>query len=296
MPAHVEDLPQLQPKLAAMRQANLRHHSECIAQAARSGASCIGLGELFSAPYFALGEHAMWRDLAEDARTGPSICAMQEAARANRILVVAPIYEADADLRFNTAVVIENDGTILGKYRKTHIPAGRNDQGSFHETFYYQASDGRLGASDANISSNPFFPVFETSIGKLGIAICYDRHFPGVMQTLASQGAQLVLSPAITFGSTSQHMWELEFEVDALRHNIFIAGSNRKGQEAPWNQPYFGASYVAGPKGRVATQKLGNDLLLAEVLLEDLQAPTSSGWDLSRDVRPSIYDFTTSKK
>ena len=97
-----------------------------------------------------------------------------------------------------------------------------------------------------------FFPVFETRLVRPGIAICYDRHFEGVMSALAENGAELVLSPAVTFGAKSRRMWDLEFEVDAARHNLYIGGSNRRGVEPPWTQEYSGASYFAGPDGVVA--------------------------------------------
>jgi hypothetical protein len=108
-----------------------------------------------------------------------------------------PIFEHDprSGRRFNTAVVIDEAGEILGRYRKTHIPVGTNEQASFCETFYYDRSDGDLGTWPRNVSSNPFFPVFETRLVRLGVAICYDRHFEGVMSALAENGAELVLSP-----------------------------------------------------------------------------------------------------
>ncbi len=119
--------------------------------------------------------------------------------------------------------------------------------------------------------------------------IDYDRHFPGVMQTLATNGAELVFSPAVTFGAHSRAMWELEFPVDAARHRIFIAGSNRHGSEPPWNQPYFGASYFSGPAGRIEALPSPDHLVLADLDLNTLKGPCSSGWNLARDLRPEIY-------
>ncbi|MCP4444572.1 MAG: acyltransferase [Myxococcales bacterium] len=291
MPSRMSELPALKDKLGAIRDANIEHHLELITSAASLGVKALCMGELFAGPYFALGEDPMWLGMAEDAATGTTITAMCEAALKHKMLLVAPIYELDSESgkRFNTAVVIENDSSILGKYRKTHIPAGTNDAGSFYETFYYERSDGKLGTSAKNISKNPLFPVFETSAGKIGVAICYDRHFPGVMKALAEQGAELIFSPAVTFGQKSQRMWELEFEVDAARHNVFIAGSNRRGSEAPWNQEYFGASHVVGPNGRAAAVAAPEGLVVADVDLAELTSPDPSGWNLSRDLRPDIY-------
>lgn len=293
MPRTIAGLRSLKPRLDAVRGANVEHNVGLIKAAAKAGAKVVGLGELCTGPYFAMTKDPMWLGLAEDAADGPSVSAFAEAARENRIVVVAPIYELDGKTkrRFNTAVIIDSDGTIVGKYRKTHIPCGANEQGAFAETYYYGRSEGPQNRKSARIlGKNPYFPVFKTSVGKLGVAICYDRHFEGVVATLAAAGAQLVFSPAVTFGAKSKRLWEQEFLVDACRHRLFIGGSNRRGAEKPWNQPYFGASYFAGPDG----EKLKNiskrpDLVISDIDLAALKKPDPSGWNLKRDVRPGIY-------
>jgi N-carbamoylputrescine amidase len=181
--------------------------------------------------------------------------------------------------------VIERTGEVLGIFRKVHIPHGANEQAAFHETFYYAGSDGDLRNGAANASVNDYFPVFETSAGRVGIAICYDRHFPVSVATLAANGAQIVLQPSVTFGATSQRMWPLEAEVDALRHRVYVCPSNRRGAEAPWGVEYFGDSACFGPGGRVAALREGNELLLFDLDLDALGAG-DSGWDLARDARP----------
>lgn len=291
MPHTLDELGQLADHLDAIRAANVDHHVALIRAAAGLGAQVVGLGELFTAPYFALGKDPMWRGLAEDAIVGPTVTTLRQVARDVGAVIVAPIYEHDprSDRRFNTAVVIGDGGEVLGRYRKTHIPVGANEQAAFTETFYYDASDGDLGAWPANRSTNPYFPVFETRFARLGVAICYDRHFEGVIAALAGNGAELVLSPAVTFGAKSRRMWDLEFPVDAARHRVYIAGSNRKGVELPWTQPYFGASYVAGPAGVVPTLLSPPELVIADLDLAALTGPDPSGWDLARDRRPTIY-------
>jgi len=292
MPASVDDSHELAGKLDELRDANVQHNLALVADAAAAGARLIGLGELFPAPYFAKQTDPLWFGLAEDALTGPSVSAMREAAAAHRIIIVAPIYELhwDSGQRFNTAVVIDETGEIIGKYRKTHTPEGRNERGEFHEKYYYQPSDGDLGQWPANVSTNPFFPVFKTSIGRIGIAICYDRHFAGVMATLAAEGAELVLSPAVTYGDKSRRMWDMEFEVDACRHQLFIAGSNRRGVEPPWEDEYFGASYIVGPNGRAERIDSRPELVMADIDLDELARQDPAGWDLERDRRPDIYN------
>lgn len=281
MPADVARLGELADHLEEIRRANVDHNIQLIRQAASVGVRAIGLGELFTAPYFAITKHEVWLPMAENAEHGPTVNELREVAREHRVVIVAPIYEQDQDSgrRYNTAVVIDDDGRIAGKYRKTHVPDGENEQGEFNEPFYFGPTD-----------SPPYFPVFETAVARIGIATCYDRHFEGVIRTLSANGAELVFSPAVTFGAKSERMWELEFEVDAARNNVFIAGSNRAGVEAPYNQPFFGRSYVVGPNGRADTDRYYHGLVIAEIDLDELTDPDPSGWNLKRDRRPEIYE------
>lgn len=278
MPATVDRLGELADRLDDVRAANLEHHAELVAAAAGAGVELICFGELFGLPYFALTENDMWLAAAEHAVTGPTASRCRELAAAHRMAIVAPIYEIDrhSGRRFDTAVVIGRDGEIAGTYRKAHIPHGHNEQSSFCERFYYGPSD-RDGPE--------LLPAFDLGDYKLGVAICYDRHFPGVMGALAAAGAHIVMSPAVTFGAKSARMWELEFEVDAARENLFIGGSNRRGREPPWNQEYFGASYFVGPNGRLPLIDVHPDLVVADLDLGELSAPDPSGWNLARDRR-----------
>jgi beta-ureidopropionase len=290
MPKTVAALGELSGKLGDVRAANVAHHLELMASAKDQGARVICFGELFPGPYFALGTDAMWLELAEDAATGPTITAVREAARRLGLVTIAPIFELDpSGKRFNTAVVMDERGELLGKYRKTHIPYGANEQGSFHENFYYERSDGQNGRGPANVSHNDYFPVFETSLGRIGVAICYDRHFEGVMHSLAREGAEIVFSPAVTFGDKSERMWMHEFPVDAARHGLFIGGSNRKGVEPPWEQPYFGKTYFVGPNGPAPDVSTHPNLVIADLDLGELASGDPSGWNLPRDIRHDIY-------
>ena len=292
MPGTVDGLCGLKDRLDAIRAANVEHHIALIDIAARAGVRAICLGELFAAPYFALGRDAMWFGLAEDAADGPTVRSLAAAAAKHSMVIVAPIYELDSATgkRFNTAVVIDADGSVIGKYRKSHIPVGGNEQGSFDEGFYYGPSElPQNPASIKILGENPSFPVFDTTAGRIGVSICYDRHFEGVVRSLSAGGAQLVFCPAVTFGSKSERMWEIEFEVDASRHGVFIGGSNRLGSEQPWGQAYFGRTHFTGPSGRVGT--LGDDprVVIADLDIGSLDIGDGSGWDIQRDSRPSIY-------
>jgi N-carbamoylputrescine amidase len=292
MPESLADLHALAGRLDDVRDANLDHHASLIGQAAALGVEVLCMGELFAAPYFALTRDPMWRMLSEDALEGPTAQRMRPLAERHRMTLVAPIYEEDARTGryFNTAVVFGPDGTVLGRYRKTHIPEGTNEQGSFTETAYYERSDGELGDWPANVSKNRYFPVFQAPLVRLGILICYDRHFPDAVQAVAQNGAELILCPAVTFGAKSRRMWDLEFPTDAARHNVFIGGSNRRGVEKPWNQEYFGQSYFVGPNGPLP-RLAGTppELVVADLDLDERVRPDPSGWNLPRDQRPDIY-------
>lgn len=293
MPETVEELSLLESKLEEVRDANLAHHERLVESAARQGAQVIGFGELFAAPFFALTELPMWRRLAEDALDGPTVTRMRQAAEAHNMIIIAPIYEKDraTGLLFNAAVVIDEHGEVLGSYRKTHIPHGTNEKGTFSERFYYGASDGEMFVSRrANLSNKRFFPVFQTSAARIGVAICYDRHFEGVMGCLADGGAEIVFSPAVTFGDKSQRLWRQEFATDAARHNIFIAGSNRLGPEKPWNIAYYGDSHVVGPNGALENISRDAELVIADVDTAVLESADPAGWRLRGDRRPDIFE------
>ncbi len=207
LPAHASQLKDLSAAdLETIRRENVEHHIELATIAARMGVQVICFGEMFTGPYFATRYDEVFLSLAEDARTGPTVRTLQKTARELNLVIVAPIYELEAATgkRYNTAVVIDADGEWLGCYRKTHIPVGQNDKWQFKETLYFGRSLGDMdNDGPSNISDNPFFPVFATAAGNIGVMICYDRHFEGAARALAKEGAELIFCPAVTFGSKS---------------------------------------------------------------------------------------------
>jgi beta-ureidopropionase len=291
----LDRLGELSGKLEDIRHANVSHNLDLARRAASQGAGVVCFGELFPGPYFAGTQHRVWHGMAENARRGPTSLAVQAAAKELGIVIVAPIYELDPNgKRFNTALVVDATGELLGCYRKVHVPHGRNEEGVFAEGFYYERSDGKAWQGSKNVAFNPYFPVFETAVGRIGVAICYDRHFEGVVPALALGGAKLIFCPAVTFGIKSRRMWDLEFPVDASRHRVFIGGSNRLGTEGPWGQDYFGSSYFTGPGGRLENLSDDDALVISDVEFEELERPDPSGWRLVRDARPEAFQSPSS--
>ena len=136
--------------------------------------------EIFTGPYFCAEQNPRWYEAVERIPDGPPVKLMQEHARRHRMVIVVPIYEEDeAGIYYNTAAVIDADGTYLGKYRKNHIP---HCLPGFWEKFYFRP--GNLG-----------YPVFQTAYGKVGVYICYDRHFPEGARALGLGGAEIVFNP-----------------------------------------------------------------------------------------------------
>jgi N-carbamoylputrescine amidase len=277
--------------LEAVRQTNVDRGLDLAAEAAAQDAQIFCLGELFPAPYFALHESPLWLAMAEPVVGGRTIPRLARAAAEHGMVIVAPIYELDpkSGKRFSTAVVIGDEGEILGTYRKCHVPDGINETGSFCEAYYLSPSDGRLdNCAPHNISTSPYFPVFRTPWVDLGVALCYDRHFEGVVSALAAHGAQFVVCPSIVFGEHARRVWHLEFRVDACRHNVFIGGSNRRGAEPPWNVEFFGDSYVCGPAGVLPNVSTHPELVIVDVDPAELEQQHPAGWNLQRDRRSDI--------
>jgi beta-ureidopropionase len=294
MPDRIEDIDQMTAlNLAAIREIYLQWNITQIRKAAAADAEIVCLGECSTAPFFALSANPVWQYLAESAEDGRTVQAIQELTRELAIVVVVPLYEADPTdsngRGYNTAVMVDK-GEVLGKYRKAHIPQGANEQGSFIEPFYFKPSDDpEMNAGRAQVMGSPWYPVFDTSQGRLGVHICYDRHFgDDIMPDMVEAGAQLVVSPAVTFGRDSRRMWDSETATDAMRNRVFYAVSNRLGSEKPWNQRFFGASRVYDPNGRrvqEATLVIRPRVKLFDLDFSEIDGPSTSGWNLRRDRR-----------
>jgi beta-ureidopropionase len=250
-------------------------HIKMIADAAGQGAEIVGLQEIFHGPYFCAEQDPKWYATAEP-EDGPTVSRMREVAREHGIVLVVPWYEEEQPgVYYNTACVIERDGTILGKYRKTHIP---HVGPCFWEKFYFKP--GNLG-----------YPVFDTSVGRVGLIICYDRHFPEVARELGIKGAELVFNPSATVESLSRYLWELEQPAHAVANGFWMAASNRVGIEAPLNPAkFYGSSYFCSPRGKIIAQASDSEdeVLVADLDLDEIRDVRNT-WQFFRDRRPETY-------
>jgi beta-ureidopropionase len=263
--------------LAQIKQRMIEKHLGYIRQAAEAGAQIVCLQEIFYGPYFCAEQQARWYDTTEEVPDGPTIQLMQKTAREHHIALIVPVYEREQEgLYYNTAAVIHNDGSYLGKYRKTHIP---HVAPGFWEKFYFRP--GNLG-----------YPVFDLGFAKIGVYICYDRHFPEGARALGLNGAEIVFNPSATVAGLSEYLWKLEQPAHAVANGYFIGAINRVGTEAPWNiGEFYGSSYFCDPRGQIFAQaSRDKDEVLTADLDLDMISEVRKTWQFFRDRRPDMYD------
>jgi N-carbamoylputrescine amidase len=244
--------------------------------AAAQGAKVLCFQELFNAPYFCQVQDDEHKDTAELVPDGPTTQRMMELARETGMVLVVPIYEKEDDgLLYNTAAVIDADGTYLGKYRKTHIP----HVNGFWEKFYFRP--GNMG-----------YPIFDTAVGRIGVYICYDRHFPEGWRALGLAGAKIVFNPSATSRGLSMYLWNLEQPAAAVANEYFIGAINRVGKEEYGDNDFYGSSYFVDPRGQLIGDSASDTD--EEVIVRDLDLDVLDEvrkvWAFYRDRRPDAYD------
>ena len=263
--------------LAQVKQAMLDKHVAYIDQAARDGAQIICLQEIFYGPYFCAEQQTRWYDFTEEVPAGPTMRLMGDLARKHHAALIVPVYEREQEgIYYNTAGIFNGDGQFLGKYRKTHIP---HVAPGFWEKFYFRP--GNLG-----------YPVFDLGFCKVGIYICYDRHFPEGARALGLNGAEIVFNPSATVAGLSEYLWKLEQPAHAVANGYFIAAINRVGTEAPWNiGEFYGSSYFCDPRGQIIAQasRDRDEVLTTDLDLDQIREVRQT-WQFFRDRRPDMYE------
>ena len=262
--------------LEAIKAAMIEKHVGLIAEAAERGANICCLQEIFYGPYFCAEQDPRWYRTAEAVPDGPTIRLMQELAKKHAMVMVVPVYEeAMTGVYYNTAAVIDETGEYLGKYRKHHIP---HCQPGFWEKFYFTPGDNG-------------YPVFETRYGRIGVYICYDRHFPEGARELGLNGAEIVFNPSATVAGLSEYLWKLEQPAHAVANGYFMGCSNRVGTEAPWGiGKFYGSSYFVDPRGQFLAEASEDkdELITADMDLEVIEE-VRRVWQFYRDRRPESY-------
>ena len=265
--------------------ANVRKTLPRIEEAAAKGAKIIGLQEMFTTKYFCVTQDPKNFDLAEPIETGPSVTELAKAAKRLGVVIVAPLFEArGSEVYHNTAAVIDADGTVLGKYRKMHIP---QDPG-FEEKFYFTPGD--LG-----------FRTWKTAHGDIGVLICWDQWYPEAARLTALGGAQILFYPTAigwlpeekaALGHAQHNAWETVQRGHGVANGCYVAATNRVGTEG--RTQFWGQSFVSDPYGEIVARASGEK---EEVLLADCdlvkQREFRRIWPFFRDRRIDAYGDLT---
>ncbi|MEQ8841845.1 MAG: nitrilase-related carbon-nitrogen hydrolase [Acidimicrobiales bacterium] len=269
----------LQTAWTGDKESMIELHEKYLAEAAEAGTQVMCFQELFYGPYFCQVQDTKFYSYAEAIPDGPTTKRFQELAAKYGIVLVLPMYEEEQPgILYNTAAVIDADGTYLGKYRKVHIP----QVNGFWEKFYFRP--GNLG-----------YPVFDTAVGKVAVNICYDRHFPEGWRALGLNGAQMVFNPSATSRGLSAYLWQLEQTSSAAANMYFVGAINRVGVEDLGDNDFYGTSYFANPRGQFVGD-LASDTD-EELVIRDLDLglvnEVRDQWAFYRDRRPDMYGKLT---
>jgi N-carbamoylputrescine amidase len=269
---------------------NLDKADALIARAVDGGAQIVCLQELFASRYFCQREDANYFDLAEPV-PGPLTTRYAALARRLGVVLVVPVFERRGPgLYHNTASVLDADGALLGRYRKTHIP----DDPLYYEKFYFTPGD--LG-----------FPVFNTRFARIGPLICWDQWFPEAARLSALAGAELLLYPSAigwhpaeraVEGHAQHDAWRTVQRGHAIANGVFVAATNRAGHEGPsgGGLDFWGQSFVCDPTGKILAEGAVecDDVVIATCDRGDIERQRR-GWPLLRDRRIDIYSGLSSR-
>ena len=276
---------------------NLERAQGLVRAAASAGAQIVCLKELFNTPYFCKSQQCDRFDLAEPI-PGPTTEAMQRLARELAIVLVVPIFERQAaGLYRNSAAILDADGTLLGVYRKMHIP----DDPLFFEKYYFTPGDGHLDFHGETPGDAGGFKVWQTRYATIGVLICWDQWYPEAARITALMGAQVILYPTAIgwhpaerdeWGAAQVDAWRTIQRGHAIANGIYVASPNRVGHE---DEPgtngitFFGHSFIADPFGRlVAEAGQEEDVIVARcepALIESVRR----NWPFLRDRRVDAY-------
>jgi beta-ureidopropionase len=265
----------LQTDWTGDKESMIDKHEEAAREAAAQGAEVMCFQELFYGPYFCQVQEAEYYSYTESIPDGPTTQRFQSIAKELGMVMVLPMYEVEqTGLYYNTAAVVDADGRYLGKYRKQHIPQVKG----FWEKFYFTPGTGG-------------YPVFETAVGKVGVYICYDRHFPEGWRCLGLNGAEIVFNPSATHRGLSEYLWRLEQPAAAVANMYYVGAINRVGIEPLGENDFYGQSYFVDPRGQFVGDTgdpYKPELIVRELDLDKIRE-VRNGWQFYRDRRPDAY-------
>jgi len=278
------------PDHAATVEASVAH----VREAARRGAQIICLKELFDAPYFAKSQKAERFDLAEPI-PGPTTDIMQKLAKELEVVLVVPIFERQArGVYRNSAAIIDADGSLLGVFRKMHIP----DDPLYHEKYYF--TPGEIYQHDEAKPASGF-RVFKTRYATIGVLICWDQWYPEAARITSLLGADILFYPTAIgwhpsekseFGQAQQDAWRTIQRSHAIANGVFVASPNRVGhEEEPGTDgiEFFGHSFICDPFGRILAEAGQGEEILTAVCDPRLIEDTRRNWPFLRDRRIDAY-------
>jgi agmatine deiminase len=274
----------IQTKVSSDIKANVEKTVKMIAQAAKKGAKIIALQELFQTPYFPQWEGKKKDDFAEEIG-GYTVSAMKAAAKKFGVTLVVPIYEKKGKKYYNTAIVINKDGKMVGQYHKVHIP---HDPGFYEKEYFEHSTEG--------------YKIFEVDGVKFAVLICYDQWFPEAARMARLNGAEIIFYPtAIADIIGYKHpndwhdAWETSMRGHAIANSVVVAAANRVGVEG--RSRFWGQSFVSDPWGKIL-KRASKDKEEVIVQKVDLEYNTflSEGWGFLRNRRPDTYKDLVSNK
>lgn len=270
-----------QMKCTANVHENIKHAEHLVRLAANKGAQIILLQELFETPYFCQVERCENYSVAAETNENEAVRHFRKIAAELGIVLPISFYEKKNNARFNSAAVIDADGTMLGVYRKSHIPDGPG----YEEKYYFNPGD-------------TGFKVWKTRYGKIGVGICWDQWFPEAARCMALMGAELLFYPT-AIGSEplddktdSKEHWQICMRGHAAANLVPVISSNRIGTETAQTTSlkFYGSSFIAGPQGQILAEagRDSEEVILHAFDLDDLER-IRMDWGVFRDRRPDLY-------
>lgn len=275
-----------QMSCSSNKEENIAKADKLVRQAAQQGAQIILLQELFETPYFCQKEKADYYAYATELEENAAIRHFQQVAKELQVVLPISFYEKKNNARYNSLAVIDADGEVLGRYRKSHIPDGPG----YEEKFYFNPGD-------------TGFKVWNTRYAKIGVGICWDQWYPEAARCMALMGAEILFYPT-AIGSEpqdgsidSKDHWQMCMRGHAASNLVPVIASNRIGEETDEDSAitFYGSSFIAGPQGNMIAEagRAEETVLVAEFDLDQLETQRIE-WGIFRDRRPELYKVIAS--